>query len=590
MTFTIKVIARHDGSFATLSRATHKPLYSVEAANAILQTLLIFSDASNRVAIEQELSFLSSLRPDDPIADHDSAHRHISDISRDRPRSSFPFINTCGLRDAYIMERLGTLGDNDISNAVPPFGGDPYRHYCVALIDITNLDGLRYGFVAQDGITLESVQSYLARAPKWVTEEQGASEEQVVAQALARFELMTDTSVLPVVGNPERNVPPRPARKSLVDLCIAKLPHLFQSFENIDITDYEVLQVPHIKTLIWEYCLEIASRLPTCPALLALALKGETHISFAQLSKLAPDAVRHVLRSCPEALSINLSGTAAMADDEIEETLAAIDHDLDALYLLTHPHEIAGTLPKEVMRALRNWNHRCSKVLISSVLAEGSRGPAPISLISPRSHVLHQMTWNRTHCVGSKSFPITQIIYQSTFNNPYQPAFAHVFLGGGFVSPPRLWTTWGSPTVGSDKFYEVHSIPVEASFAVYYPVVLRDVVHQDPPPQDGLNTRNATDRFRILLLRPKNVIIVGESQSISTASFRIRTYSSFLNLGPSEATQVLICDQRRTMIQFQTAPQDVADAVSAVQMVLNAAAAARNVREMIEKICLEAKP
>ncbi|EHK44866.1 hypothetical protein TRIATDRAFT_88217 [Trichoderma atroviride IMI 206040] len=370
----------------------------------------------------------------------------------------------------------------------------------------------------------------------------------------ARITRISSLSSTPV-GNLERIAPPRPTGKSLIDLCIARLPYLFQSTENI--TDHEVLELPHIKPLIWEYCLENAHKLSICPALLAQAFKGQTHISFAQFSKLAPAAVRHVLRLCPKALSINLSGTAAMADDEIEETLAAIDHSLDALYLLTPPHEIVGTMPKEVMRALRNWTHRCSKVLISSVLAEGSRGPIPISLLSPG--------------------------------------------------------TWGSPTVGSDKFYEVHSIPVEASFAVYNhepkesiysnpgyhmcnltpdawtAVVLRDVVHQDPPPQDKLGRPNFTDRFRILLLRPRQVIIVGESQSISVVSFRIRTYSSSSNPGPSEAAQVLTCDQRRTVIQFQNAPQDVADAISAVQMVLNAAAAVRNVRERIERTCLNAQ-
>ncbi|UKZ61764.1 uncharacterized protein TrAtP1_003023 [Trichoderma atroviride] len=72
MWFEIKVIARHAHRFVTLSSGSHKPLFGAEAANAVLQTLLIFSDPSNRVAIEQELSFLSALRPDDPIADHGS--------------------------------------------------------------------------------------------------------------------------------------------------------------------------------------------------------------------------------------------------------------------------------------------------------------------------------------------------------------------------------------------------------------------------------------------------------------------------------------------------------------------------------------
>ncbi|KAM0519449.1 hypothetical protein ACHAPE_003623 [Trichoderma viride] len=324
-----------------------------------------------------------------------------------------------------------------------------------------------------------------------------------------------------------------------------------------------------------------------------------------------------------------------MADGEIGETLAAIDHDLDALYLLTHPREIVGTLPKEVMRALRNWKHRCSKVLISSVLAEGSRGPTPINFDDPQDRVLHQFAWNRTHCVGSKSFPITQIIYQSTFNNRYRPILAHVFLGGGFVSSSRLYMSiletirnmsslkrketvdftrflmhnlaWGSPIVGSEKFYEVHSIPMEASFAVYKrlnqesiysdpglhmcnmtpdawtAVVLRDEIPKDPP-QDGLSTHIDTDRFRILLLRPKQVIMVGEGQSISAVSFHVRHGSLSSNADPSAGADVLTGDQRRTVVQFQAGPNDVVDAISAVQTVLNAATYERDTRKEIEEL------
>lgn len=411
------------------------------------------------------------------------------------------------------------------------------------------------------------------------------------------------------------------------------MPYLFQSSENIDVADYTVLELPQIKASIWKYCLENIRTLVIRQAsgLLALALKGETHINLAHFRGLTPAAVRHVLQSCPEALSINLSGTAAMADDEIGETLAAIDHNLDALYLLTHPREIVGTLPKEVMRALRNWKHRCSKVLISSVLAEGSRGPTPISFDDPYHHVLHQFAWNRTHCVGSKSFPITQIIYQSTFHNRYHPILAHVFLGGSFVSSSRLQMSiletirnmnslkrketvdftrflmhnlaWGSPILDSDKFYEVHSIPMEASFAVYkreHPesiysdpglhmcnmtpdawtaVVLRDVIIKDPP-----HTRINSDRFRILLLRPKQVIIVGEGQSISAVSFHVRPCSLSSNADPSAAADVLTSDQRRTVIQFQAGPHDVVDAISAVQTVLNAATYGRRTRKKIEEL------
>lgn len=75
MSFTIIVIAQHGTRFATLSREMHKPLMGVDAACAVLQTLRIFSNPSNRIAIEQELSFLSCLRPGDPVAGAQRAKR-----------------------------------------------------------------------------------------------------------------------------------------------------------------------------------------------------------------------------------------------------------------------------------------------------------------------------------------------------------------------------------------------------------------------------------------------------------------------------------------------------------------------------------
>lgn len=74
MSFTIVVMAWHVDRFATLSRGTHKPIWGVEAAEAVLQTLLIFSAPSNRIAIEQEISFLSSLRPGDPMTSAEKKH------------------------------------------------------------------------------------------------------------------------------------------------------------------------------------------------------------------------------------------------------------------------------------------------------------------------------------------------------------------------------------------------------------------------------------------------------------------------------------------------------------------------------------
>ncbi|KAL7923807.1 hypothetical protein ACQKWADRAFT_289372 [Trichoderma austrokoningii] len=157
----------------------------------------------------------------------------------------------------------------------------------------------------------------------------------------------------------------------------------------------------------------------------ALALKGKTHINFSSFRDLEPVTARAVLRSRLKARSINLSGTAAIGDDKIEETLAAIDHDLDALYLLTPPGKTFESLPIGIMRALYSWDHTCSKVLISSMLAKGSRGKIPPKFF-PKSRVLRPLVWRKTHDMASGSFPIPQILYQSTLMRP-AAMFRHTF-------------------------------------------------------------------------------------------------------------------------------------------------------------------
>ncbi|KAL6907235.1 hypothetical protein GGI43DRAFT_431328 [Trichoderma evansii] len=396
--------------------------------------------------------------------------------------------------------------------------------------------------------------------------------------------------------------------------------------------------MPHIIPSIWEYCAENASTLAKAPGhvsawLLALALKGKTYINLALFPDLAPTAARDVLRSTPEARAINLSGTAAMAAYEVEETLAAIDHDLDALYLLTPPGDDVG-LPKEVMRALKNWNHRCSKVLISSVLAGGPRWEVPRSL--PPRDVLYPVIRNNKNYVPSRSFPITQMIYQSTFDteevSPGRPIMAHIFLGGGLVAPFRLWKSilmtikdmhfnhgWGNlgfakflvhhlalgpQARNSDDYLEVRSIPMDASFAVYRRipldalytnpgyhlsdltpdawtvVVLRDGIREEPILQTGEIHNN---RFRIVLLRPKHAIPAGERQSISATQFDIMVPPLSPNRQSSAAEYVLEHDdnQSRTVIQLQVGPYDMIDAITVMQKVLDAAATVREDRKKL---------
>ncbi|KAL7972778.1 hypothetical protein HDV63DRAFT_246550 [Trichoderma sp. SZMC 28014] len=101
-----------------------------------------------------------------------------------------------GPRDSYVLEQSRTLQDTETSALLPiPAEFAPYRHCVTAIIDITNLDGLRYSF-GTNGYSTEDVSSYLARAPSWPTEKEDAFRK-LVTRAFARFKHMENLDVLP---------------------------------------------------------------------------------------------------------------------------------------------------------------------------------------------------------------------------------------------------------------------------------------------------------------------------------------------------------------------------------------------------------
>lgn len=107
------------------------------------------------------------------------------------------------------MERFGDVKQALLWNVLP--GSDiiiPYEHCDIAVIDITHLDGLRYCFCVSNDST-ESVSSYLAQAPRWAAEEQDAPRRQLVAHALANFELMRNIHTLPGACHFHTHLPSR---------------------------------------------------------------------------------------------------------------------------------------------------------------------------------------------------------------------------------------------------------------------------------------------------------------------------------------------------------------------------------------------
>lgn len=162
----------------------------------------------------------------------------------------------------------------------------------------------------------------------------------------------------------------------------------------------------------------------------------------------------------------------------------------------------------------------------------------------------------------------------------------------------------GPPTPGSEDYLEVRPIPMEASFAAYHQapveavysnpgyhmcdltpeawtaVVLRDEIPKDSLPEAGFIGCIHTNRFRVVLLRPKQAIPVGESQFISRNQFEVMVPT--LSPNPHSSTADHADGPYRTVLQFQVGLHDMIDAITAVQKVLDAAAALRDGREKLK--------
>ncbi|KAL7794405.1 hypothetical protein V8C37DRAFT_68222 [Trichoderma ceciliae] len=502
---------------------------------------------------------------------------------------------------------------------------------------MTDLDNLKYCFAPND-CTTEDVVAYLDRFSTDTTTRITPVGEAQVADALLKFEFMKSIPVTPgrlpyfsFVSEVEHHAKGhrlKPGLKSFLDMCTTKaLDELLSTRGVYDLSFIdEVLKLPTVINSAWQYCLENANRLVKGPAsvslkILTTLLKGRAHVNLAPFRKMRPETMRALLRSLPDARSINLSGTVAITDNEITATLAAIDHDLDALYLLTPPsHHQREERPDVAMEALRNWNHKCCKVLISSALTyESKQGPP---WWGGTNGVLYPGLGTDRYFGSSKSFPVIQILYRSTFD---LPVLAHLFIGDGFIAPYRLmagimkaiegmhfnyaWNDYnlgtslvhslalGPATPDSDEYFDIRAISPEAYFFAqraeskgeyanpacrmrdlapdgWTVVILRDEVSTENSSLETGAKEGRTSRFRVVLLRAKYLISVVKHETISVDDFVFKALPAFsrqpyFDEAEDRCVEIMEVDGPiRTKVQLQIGSLDAADAVAVIQEVL----------------------
>ncbi|KAM0247586.1 hypothetical protein ACHAQJ_009805 [Trichoderma viride] len=622
-------MAQHGTRLAVIARYAYAPLFGITAAHAILRLLRILSYPSNRIALDQELSFSSSVK-----------------------RGELEAGAVC---DSLESKRLRSGAWTQVDHLRLENRSSDWSRFCdIAVVDITDLDRLKYCFTGSNCETGDVV-TYLGQFSTDTIAGQNTLEAECLVRALSEFQVIEKIPVWPVgsmhffnfglqVQSHRGGLPLKPALKSLLHLCTVKvLDELLSTGEDHDFSFLdEVLGMPHIASFVMRHCLENADMLVKASdaislKILTMAFKGKKYVNLAPFRNLPPATVRSLLRSLPEAQIINLSGTVAINDGELTDTLAAIDHDLDALYLLTPPNQLQhGQGPQVAVDALRNWNHKCCKVLISSMLSEEPKEGIPGRL--DRAGSAYPRFETRNPYVSSKSFPVTQIIYYSTYD---RPVLAHFFIGGGLVAPYRLMAgitktikdvhishAWnddklgsslvnsialGPSTPNSDEYFDVRSIPVEASFFssraelrreywnpasqmrcltpdAWTAVLLRDDVSTKASSPEGGNKMRRTGRFRIVLLRPKRAISVEENQFISIDEFEYMALPTFSHQQSSSAAndlQTKVMEDHgpdRTEIQFQVGPLDTLAAITAMRKILNEAAAFHKRRSRLKMV------
>lgn len=149
------IIARLGKHYRSLAAVHHQWLYGVSALRACLRLLRIFSDPSNRLALKHELDLAAAFyknRPPPPSqpAKYQNAENTIC---------PFPFILTClAVGVSYDSETGRAHTIHELRHDMGYDQGD--NNDGITVLDITDLDNVRYCFVNLGGESSGELTSY----------------------------------------------------------------------------------------------------------------------------------------------------------------------------------------------------------------------------------------------------------------------------------------------------------------------------------------------------------------------------------------------------------------------------------------------
>ena len=469
-------VVRREGGLTSLDAVQGRDVLA-----AIQGTIAVFSDPANHIGIQSELSLAAQFYQDPKNALPQTELSNLAPWMRqsiasecDRGLREFPFISTC-LMLGVAFDRERGVGLHVLLAALGTVLRDANIEYAMAVVDISNLDAIRYGIVAFRTTTMihiscppEDLDDDWGADPPGQRElklEENRTRDPLSAAAyMAKFQQyepcddlvdklnrvgLVDTSALDRIWPPDviKSLPPPVPPCGAEDAALVALINSLIETERIDISETLLSQLGSttnykqvLRRHLQEQCQNIG-HLRSTGQLLGLALANEPHLNLAPFTKLSALSISAAIETAPvPPTSISLTiDTLLDPPTSIIDVLAA-HPTLKAVYLLQQPARTSDHPSTTFFLALAshpsNTLARLTKLHISGAYSAPLRKefflPPSLSYQPPITiyPVLHLFTRHQAQ-TGSVHNPDPDPDTTSFWPN-------HLYLGDALLRPERF--------------------------------------------------------------------------------------------------------------------------------------------------------
>ncbi|KAI8664527.1 hypothetical protein NCS55_00961800 [Fusarium keratoplasticum] len=439
------VIARVGKHYRSLAAVHHQWLYGVSALRSCLRLLRIFSDPGNHLALKHELDLAASFFKDKPPPPSEPEEYRDAESTT----CPVPFITTCLAIGASYDSKTGQVqAIHELRYDMGYDQGD--NNDGITVIDITDLDHVRYCFVNFGNEDDEDSQSELRRV--------GLSNKRMDAPPFDNF--ATET---PLTGREylrgyysesdemvQRNMEVIEALDNtplVEEVALATDAKLFDRLLTSTDDDFdpslldEVRNFPGFQRMVKEYLLSHPEKVGPTQAsahLLQLAYAGEDCLEWNLFTKLDPKTIKAALTSdaLKGATGISLTALQNSEPAELLAALSSLDR-LHTLQVLDRPDREDEGASNRLFEALAKSDYPLAlkKLTLTGLYANGIR----------------QNIWRpyRDQPKTLEAFPVVQLLVLCLLSyNGTGLQCAHCF-------------SCGPSALGEDKSSEIAALPTE---------------------------------------------------------------------------------------------------------------------------------